>query len=255
MSLASGRGDGKGLQKGIVAQRGPSCYRCGMTDAAARVYVSDAVAAIEALHGDLVSPAFRKFTIRDQLDRQARRLADAHADADPRVEFQIESWWPAAAGWSRGEVLAAPFGLDAARHTLAREYGYEGWAAVEALGDLRCDPVFERALDAMINGDIVALQKLLQDKPDLARARSAYGHRATLLHYLGANGVESHRQKTPLNAVALAELLVAQGADVSAEADMYGGGQTAFDLVVTSAHPAAAGVTDALAAVVAPPGK
>ena len=67
-----------------------------------------------------------------------------------------------------------------------------------------------------------------------------------MLHYLGANGVESHRQKTPRNAVEIARLLIDRGADIEAEADMYGGGQTTLALVQTSAHPAAPGVADAL---------
>ena len=41
-------------------------------------------------------------------------------------------------------------------------------------------------------------------------------HRATLLHYVGANGVEDYRQRSPQNAVAVAEALLAAGAEVDA---------------------------------------
>ena len=101
----------------------------------------------------------------------------------------------------------------------------------------------------MVTGDLATLGALLEARPDLVRARSAYGHGATLLHYLGANGVETYRQRTPLNAAEVARLLIARGAEVGAAAAMYGGGQTALDLLVTSAHPAEAGVTDSVAAV------
>jgi len=37
-------------------------------------------------------------------------------------------------------------------------------------------------------------------------------HHATLLHYVGANGIESFRQKTPANAVDIARLLLDAGA-------------------------------------------
>ena len=46
---------------------------------------------------------------------------------------------------------------------------------------------------------------------------------------------------------AIATVLLDAGADVNAEADVYGGGATTFALVVTSAHPRAAGVQNQLA--------
>ena len=46
---------------------------------------------------------------------------------------------------------------------------------------------------------------------------------ATLLHYVGANGVEGYRQQSPPNAVAIARLLLDAGAEVDAFAGMYGG--------------------------------
>ena len=78
---------------------------------------------------------------------------------------------------------------------------------------------FEAAADAIISGDITTLKKLLQENPALIRQRSTREHRATLLHYASANGVEGYRQKTPQNIVEIAELLLKSGAEVDAEAD------------------------------------
>jgi len=86
--------------------------------------------------------------------------------------------------------------------------------------------VFESAVDAVVGGDAGSIRQLLQSHPELVRARSPRTHRATLLHYVGANGVEGWRQKTPDNAVAIANLLLAAGAEVDAMADMYGGSTT-----------------------------
>ena len=72
-------------------------------------------------------------------------------------------------------------------------------------------------------------------------------HRATLLHYVAANGVEGYRQRTPPNAVAVARVLLEAGADVDALADMYGGQHTTMSLLVSSGHPAKAGLQIALA--------
>jgi ankyrin repeat protein len=69
-----------------------------------------------------------------------------------------------------------------------------------------------------------------------------------LLHYVAANGVEDFRQKTPANAVAIARALLEAGAAVDAPAETYEGGanQTTMNLLVSSAHPAEAGLQPAL---------
>ena len=59
---------------------------------------------------------------------------------------------------------------------------------------------FELAVDAVIDGDEATLRDLLDLAPGLVRERSGAVHGATLLHYVAANGVEDHRQRTPPNA-------------------------------------------------------
>jgi len=114
------------------------------------------------------------------------------------------------------------------------------------------DPLlFERAADAVVAGDLDTLRQLLDDTPDLARARSPRPHRATLLIYCGANGVEGVRQRTPPNAPAIAQLLLERGADPNASCRLYGGGSTTLGLLLTSVHPKAAGVDGNLVRVLA----
>jgi len=108
------------------------------------------------------------------------------------------------------------------------------------------DSKFETAADAMITGDVATLARLLAESPELVHARSARAHRATLLHYVAANGVEDERQKSPKNAVEIAKTLLTAGAEVDALAEMYGGGHTTMAMLVSSEHPAKAGVQDAL---------
>ena len=106
------------------------------------------------------------------------------------------------------------------------------------------DELFELAADAVVHGDLDGLRELLDERPELAFARSKRAHRASLLHYVGANGVEQERQRTPENIVAIAELLLARGAEIDALASTYGGGpgQTALGLTVTSVFPERAGL-------------
>jgi ankyrin repeat protein len=87
--------------------------------------------------------------------------------------------------------------------------------------------------------------RILRDRPQLVHVRSVRRHRATLLTYVGANGVEDFRQQTPANVVDVVELLIRSGADVNAVSDLYGG-STTLGLAATSVHPARAGVQRAL---------
>ena len=89
---------------------------------------------------------------------------------------------------------------------------------------------FESAVEAVISGDVAALRSLLGEDPELVRARSTRVthfdppvHRATLLHYVAANGVEGYRQKTPKNAVEITKALLEAGAEVDSLANLYGG--------------------------------
>ncbi len=142
--------------------------------------------------------------------------------------------------------------------TIARWYDFESWPRLAEWVDAvtRGDsPVskFESAVEAVITGDVVTLEHLLRENPELVRARSTRVthfdppvHRATLLHYLAANGVEGYREKTPKNAVEVARVLLHAGADVDALADMYGGQHTTMSMLASSDHPARAGVQVAL---------
>jgi len=138
---------------------------------------------------------------------------------------------------------------------IAREHQFENWLqfakhiqALNQKGSLVSQ--FEAAVEAVITGDTMTLKRLLRENPELIRRRSTREHRATLLHYVGANAVEGYRQKTPKNAVKVAEILLKAAAEVDADLD-YGPkrkrypertGSTTLGLVATSCHPAAAGV-------------
>ncbi len=113
--------------------------------------------------------------------------------------------------------------------------------------------VFERAADAVVEGDVDTLSRLLGDHPVLARARSSRPHRCTLLHYLGANGVEGERQRTPANAVQVIQRLLDAGADPNASCYTYRGGpaETTVGLLTSSGHPRDAGLTVSMVAALA----
>jgi Ankyrin repeats (3 copies) len=159
---------------------------------------------------------------------------------------------------SETEVRSVALDRSDAQLALARWYDFENWARLAEHVDAVArdgSPVarFESAVEAVIDGNVAALASMLQANGELVRARSTRVthfdppvHRATLLHYVAANGVESYRQRTPSNAVDVAKALLEAGADVDALADLYGGQCTTMSLLVSSCHPATAGVQVAL---------
>jgi hypothetical protein len=111
-------------------------------------------------------------------------------------------------------------------------------------------PAFARSVTAIITGDVSALRRELEADPALVSARSASAHRATLLHYVAANGIEPELQRRVPNADEVARVLLAAGADVDAPCEAYGDRwRTTLDLAVSSDHPCEAGVTRKLVTV------
>jgi ankyrin repeat protein len=203
----------------------------------------------------------------EDYERQAGELVEGHrtGDADairiihenhPRFLDETITWRPKF--MSSADIQKAPFDHQDARVALARWYTFADWTALKEYVDaVSVDGLvfwFESAVEAVVNGDLATLQALLRDHPELIRARSTRRtphdppvHAATLLHYVAANGVEGHRQMTPANAVEITRTLLEAGAEVDATAGMYGGQYATMSMLVSSAHPAKAGLQPALA--------
>ena len=178
-----------------------------------------------------------------QYHDQAEDLLQACRSNDVRA--WAERWtqsWPAPADRIERHVRDAHIAeLADAQLFLARAHGFASWPKfVEHIESP--DANFEAAVDAIIEGDLETLARLLREDPSLVERRSNREHRSTLLHYVSANGVEDFRQKTPPNIVAIATLLLDSDADVNAESDAYAGHSTTLGLVATSVHPQRAGV-------------
>ena len=168
----------------------------------------------------------------------------------PQLPVSIDRWIDQLTQFVRGQT-SARFSLTKAQFLLARAHGFESWPKLAkhiAAVARKKSPTsaFEQAADGVITGDLATLALLLSKNPDLPRARSTRQHQATLLHYIAANGVEGYRQKTPANAVQVAQLLLDSGAAVNATAQVYGGHATTLALVATSLHPEQAGLQESL---------
>lgn len=152
------------------------------------------------------------------------------------------------------EMRATPIDGDDAKLAVARGYDFLDWDSLVKYIDAVRVPGsavnrFERAVEAVIDGDLDALRALLKDDPELVRARSTRVtcfdppvHGATLLHYVAANGVEGYRQRSPANAAEIAKTLLEAGADPNALCSLYGSRCTTIALLVSSTPPKNAGV-------------
>jgi Ankyrin repeats (many copies) len=217
---------------------------------------------VSAMH--LQPPPFR--SPLSAYEDQADRLLAAHRAADPaaidlfhrkhpRFLDETIKWRPKFIPDS--EIRDAALSLDDARLAIARNYDFLDWPAlvdyVDVVSQEGPTHAFEAAVEAVVTGDLGSLQAALRRDPALVHARSSRVccfdppvHRATLLHYIAANGVEAYRQKTPGNAVEIARTLLVAGAEPDALADMYGTPCTTMSMLVSSSHPAEAGLQVAL---------
>src|SRR5450755_2020678 len=199
----------------------------------------------------------------EQYQKQAEQLLEAYQSGDSAaiqlfMQHHPQFLDPKIPWLSKNppdsEVRSAALHRADAQLALARWYDFQNWPALAEYAEevTRQDSrvfEFEAAVEAVINGDVATLESLLGHNPELVRARSTRVthfdppvHRPTLLHYIAANGVEGYRQKSPKNAVAIAEALLRAGAEVDSLADLYGGQCTTMALLVSSCHPAQAGV-------------
>ena len=179
--------------------------------------------------------------VGEYLDRQVELLREAHDQGDRLAARVMHATVDRKA--TPDELLASPLTLEVAREAIARDHRYADWASAQAHADDLLDAGFEAACDAIEWGEVDALRTLLDARPELVRARSPFPHHATLLHHVAANGIEVERQlQSPPNAVDIAWLLLERGADPDAVCDAYSGRDTTLTLLVSSAHPASAGV-------------
>jgi len=186
-----------------------------------------------------------------------RAALDFFHDHHPRFRREDVAWLPQSL--SEEQMRSEGFTIDDGQLAVAQAYAFLDWPSLEIW--VRAiegrDPAvypYEAAVEAVVHGEISTLKRLLRENPGLVNARSVRRasfdppvHRCTLLHYIAANGVEGQRQMTPHNAVEIATILLDAGADPNALADLYGGEWTTLSLLVSSSHPAQAGLQGALA--------
>jgi hypothetical protein len=183
----------------------------------------------------------------EQARNHARELVKAFRARDHDALDRIRWNHPRFRGLADADIQRRKFALADAQLVIARLHYFESWPEllhhIDALQTQDLHVMrFEAAADAIIMGAVPKLRALLLEDPELVQRRSTRGHRAPLLHYVAANGVEDYRQLSPSNAVNVAKVLLDAGAGVDVTSEAYGGGWAALGLVATSTPPRRAGV-------------
>jgi hypothetical protein len=210
---------------------------------AGRVHVSPDVGLVrELLRPATSDPDFADARLRERLEALVEAVRRGVESGHRGVEVLVRNHLPARA--RDEELFQRGLDEDELRGVVAADHGFAAWDDIPQGPD--DDRDFEAAVDRVVGGDLDGLARALARNPSLVRGRSAHGHRATLLHYLSANGVEIRRQTVPANAPRMARTLLAAGADPLAGALLYGGALTVRELVRTSEHPWRAGVGEPL---------
>ena len=190
--------------------------------------------------------------LHEWLQRWIERLVKSSGiELTLRLPEGLDRWIKEVNEFARQTLSEQSCAVTAAQFVIARSHGFASWPKfAHHLEELEAanSPAaqFEAAVDAIVAGDDAKLELLLRENPALIRVRSSREHRATLLHYVSANGVEGYRQRTPRNAVEIAKILRHAGAEVDATCDVYHGDCTTLGLVATSVHPEKAGVQEEL---------
>ena len=174
-----------------------------------KVYKHAHVQEIQQFYGELLA-GYSKWTVKEHLQLLSERLLEGYRAQQTLVTREINNYHPAWLGRPADEILNAGLDRSDMRQVIASEYGFASWEKVWSV-DRRYDPNFEEALDHLLNGDEENLKEILASFPELAQQRSVYDHGATLLHYVGSNGVELWRQQVPMNLADLTQILLHAG--------------------------------------------
>ncbi|VXD16331.1 hypothetical protein [Marinoscillum sp. 108] len=213
---------------------------------ASHVYIHEDISSIQELYSDLTEDLSATPLVIDFLTASAEKLLHAHRTNLHAAFVEIRNGLPQFAGKSISEIFNYAFTMLDARTTVARLHGFEDWEEVERHSENSFNLEFEKAIDLLLGGEVEHLSQLLSTHPALIKARSPFGHQATLLIYCGSNGVEMRRQVVPDNLPEMVNLLLAEGAEKHAKARVYGGQFTTYQLAESSAHPHDAGIMDKL---------
>ena len=212
------------------------------------IYIPDEVRLVRRLHQQTLDNGSSYGTVFQQLEDFVKNLLQAYPQKDMATIIEIKNHHPQFLGASPEKIFEAKLSKADLQLVIARAYGFADWSIAKSAGNQAFSEPFEKAIDLLLSGAKKELLDLLTAQPELLHQRSAYGHHAGLIHYLGSNGVEIWRQVVPSNITEIANMLIELGADKKMKAPIYGISDVKM-LIDSSAHPWDAGIGQELSSV------
>jgi hypothetical protein len=204
------------------------------------VYIHPDVAQVRALHAAIVASFDFSGSILELLEKMAGNLVEANKAGDPRSHVEIKNYMRT--GDLNRKDNSLQIDLRMARELMARQYGFADWEEVKYGGRVSLQAEFEKAVDLLVMGKLDDMKQILEKNPHLILQRSAFYHKASLLHYAAANGVEIRRQVVPANLAEMVRILISRGADREAKGYFYGSMMNTMALLRTGTHTREAGI-------------
>ena len=208
------------------------------------IYIPPIVQQIRAYYGPILTHYEKNQNLENHLILIAERMWIGLNKELDLVITQINNYHQSFLSKSKPEILAANLTKADCYDATAQGHGFKSWMDFKNSKSLPYFVPFEKAVDGFLCGDFELVKALITKCPAIISMKSPYAHRATLLHYAASNGVELWRQVVPSNIVEMTTYLLEKGANLEAKMNVYGGEFDPLSLLVSSAHPYAAGVVE-----------
>lgn len=210
-----------------------------------KIYKCKAVMEVQRFYGPLIMDYSRYPRIKQHLYALAERMWEGIQVKHPWILQEFSNYHPEYLEKSSRELGHLKLNFEDCLECVASQYGYSNWSIVDQL-ETEYDEDFQDLVNFIIHGQIDKLKSSLSNNPRLLSQESGYGHRANLIHYLAANGVEMWRQQVPLNSFEILVLLNDLGVDLKATMKVYDGNHSFEELLLSSDHAVQAGVVDTM---------
>lgn len=210
------------------------------------IYISGHVQQIQTLYKPIIENLSSYPTLKKQLKAFLSIAFDSYKAGELTYAIEFSNHHPNWLGKYEEIIAHKNHSWEDFELVIARGYGFKNWDEVTSNGNQSFDIDFENAITFLIHGDINELQSLIDNQPTVLQTKSIYGHRASLIHYIGSNGLEIWRQQVPMNLPSILRMLLNAGSHSDPKNKIYGNGSHLIDLIESSDHPNKTGFTKEL---------
>lgn len=213
-----------------------------------QIYIPDDVSSLKKLLAEELPLLHSLILIQDYIIRVADRLQSAIDNRNPILSVLLRNHYTRFSFESLEDIWNQSHQIDL-QELSARMHGFNEFSDIDSVSYI--DPELQMGIDHFLNSPIEIFQDYIINHQSILDKQTAFGHQASLIHYIGSNGVEIYRQQVPLDIVIRVSILKDLNASFDISHKIYGGHCSLIDLIETSAHPKDAGVRKQLMKIIA----